>query len=51
MTNELFGDDLLKAVKDMTDTNRITSKINRDNHVTTSSKKSWIGQTDFEMSF
>lgn len=32
ITRELFGDDLTKAVKDITDTNRITSKTNRDNN-------------------
>lgn len=30
ITTELFGDDLPKAVKDITDTNRITSKISRE---------------------
>ena len=30
ITTELFGDDLPKAVKDITDTNRITSKLNRE---------------------
>ena len=32
ITNELFGDDLTKAVKDITDTNKITSKVNRENN-------------------
>ena len=31
ITTELFGDDLPKVVKDITDTNRITSKLSRDN--------------------
>ena len=30
ITTELFGDDLPKAVKDITDTNRITSKLSRE---------------------
>ena len=30
ITTELFGDDLLKAVKDITDTNRIASKLSRE---------------------
>ena len=30
ISSELFGDDLPKAVKDITDTNRITSKLQRD---------------------
>ena len=30
ITTELFGDDLPKAVKDVADTNRITSKIHRE---------------------
>lgn len=32
ITKELFGNDLTKAVKDITDTNKITSKTNRDNN-------------------
>ena len=30
ITTELFGDDLPKAVKDITDTNQITSKLSRE---------------------
>ena len=30
ISSELFGDDLPKAVKDITDTNRITSKLQQD---------------------
>ena len=29
---ELFGDDLPKSVKDITDTNRLTSKLTKDNY-------------------
>ena len=30
VTGELFGDDLPKAIKDITDTNRLSSKLTRD---------------------
>ena len=32
VTAELFGDDLPKAVKDITDTNRLTSKLTKENY-------------------
>ena len=34
ITTELFGDDLPKAVKDITDTNRITSKLSKESKQT-----------------
>lgn len=40
ITSELFGDDLPKAVKDISDTNRLSSKLTKDHTQTRSSKGS-----------
>lgn len=40
ITGELFGDDLPKAVKDISDTNRLSSKLTKDHTHTRSSKGS-----------
>ncbi|XP_068713796.1 uncharacterized protein [Montipora foliosa] len=46
ITTELFGDELPKAVKDITDTNRITSKIHRERKDKFDSNGPEIAMTD-----
>ena len=51
VTAELFGDDLPKAVKDISDTNRLSYKLTKDNFRRPSRggqkhSQSWRGKTD-----
>ena len=52
VTAELFGDDLPKAVKDISDTNRLSSNLNKDSSFSHSSKSSqrrnfWHGKSKY----
>lgn len=52
VTTELFGDDLLKAVKDISDTNRLSSMLTKNSSSNRSSKSSqrntfWHGKTKY----
>ena len=53
VTSLLFGDDLPKAVKDISDTNRLSSKLTKDSSSTGSAKSSqqrpyWQGKRKYD---